>query len=154
MHDLGKQVKLDAKDKQLIALLKLNARTSVTELARHVHLARSTVQERIKRLEDNQVIQGYSVNINKEFTEQACICARVAIKARSPDQNTIIKQLSSLPEVTCCESISGNSDLFIEVQTQTTGQLEYVIDKIGQLKGVEHTESSIVLKRFFNRDGL
>lgn len=145
-------MKLDAKDKQLIALLKLDARTSITDLARHVHLARSTVQERIKRLETSQIIQGYSVNINKDFIEQANIRARVSIKARSPEQNIIIKKLGTFPEVTCCESISGHSDLFIEIQTSTTDQLEYVIDKIGQLKGVEHTESSIVLKRFFERN--
>ena len=65
--------------------------------------------------------------------------------------NTIIKKLSTFAEVTCCESVSGQSDLFLEIQTNTTDQLEDVIDKIGQLKGVEHTESSIVLKRFFNR---
>ncbi len=144
-------MKLDAKDKQIIALLKLNARTSTTELARQVALARSTVQERIKRLESKQVIQGYSVNINKDIIEQAKIRARVSITARSPAQNTIIKKLSTFAEVTCCESVSGQSDLFLEIQTNTTDQLEDVIDKIGQLKGVEHTESSIVLKRFFNR---
>src|SRR5690606_42132600 len=59
LHD-ALPISLDATDRRLIALLQDNARESVTELARKLKLGRSTVHERIARLERNGVILGYA----------------------------------------------------------------------------------------------
>lgn len=144
-------VKLDDKDKQLIALLQLDARTPVAKLARSVHLARSTVQERIKRLEDSGAIEGYRAILGAKVKQQPNIRARVAIKARAPEQNNLIKILCEMPTVITCESISGHWDLLLEIHTESTDQLEDFVDTISQQKGVEETESTIILKQFFTR---
>lgn len=142
---------LDAKDKQLLALLQLNARSSVAELARQVHLARSTVQERIKRLEQSGVIQGYSVNLNAENLAQKGIQSRVALTVKSPYFNKVIHALQLMGEVQSCETVSGQYDLMLKVHSDTPDQLDQIVERIGALTGVERTESSIILRQFFKR---
>lgn len=142
---------LDAKDKQLLALLQLNARTSAADLARQIHLARSTVQERIKRLEHAGVIEGYSVNLNVDRLAKEGIQSRVALSLKSPYFNSVIKALERMPEVQCCETVSGQFDLMLEVESKSPDQLDQIVEKIGALTGVERTESSIILRRFFKR---
>ena len=54
---------MDAKDRSLIALLRANARESTASLARKLGVARSTVQERLTRLEKDGTIAGYTVRV-------------------------------------------------------------------------------------------
>lgn len=145
-------VTLDSKDRQLIALLQENARTPVAELARAVHLARSTVQERLYKLEQTGVIEGYGVRLNPELIPRPDIRCHVAVCVRSPMLNAVVTALSAMPEVLCCETVSGQLDLVLSVATNTTEQLDTVVEKVGALPGVERTESSIVLRQFFNRN--
>jgi len=144
-------VKLDAKDRQLIALLQQNARTPVSDLARAVHLARSTVQQRILRLEQAGIIEGYRVQLNPELLPRPLLRSRVTVCARAPLLNTLVNALADMPEVVCCETVSGQLDLCLEVATDSPEQLDRVVEAIGALPGVERTESHIVLRQFFNR---
>lgn len=61
MISLGGIKMTESRDQKLLALLRRNARTSVTELAKALHVSRSTIQNRIARLETSGVIRGYSV---------------------------------------------------------------------------------------------
>jgi len=144
-------VKLDAKDHKLIAILQGNARTSIADLARTVHLARSTVQERLVKLEQAGVIEGYTVCLNRDLLPRRAIRSRVAVCVQSPRLSAVVRQLADMAEVICCETVSGQLDLMLEVATDTTEQLDEVVEAIGALPGVERTESNIVLKQFFQR---
>lgn len=145
-------MRLDGKDKQLIALLQLNARTSVADLARHIHLARSTVQERLKRLEQSGVIKGYSVMLNPAMESQPAIHSCISLSVKAPHLNNVIKLLEKLPEVQCCETVSGQFDLMLDVHTDTPETLDHLVEKIGLFTGVERTDSSIILRQFFKRN--
>ncbi len=57
----SRSITLDEIDRQLIALLQINARESVATLARHLGIARTTVNSRLERLEKNKVISGYGL---------------------------------------------------------------------------------------------
>ncbi|GAB3477055.1 Lrp/AsnC family transcriptional regulator [Marinomonas epiphytica] len=144
-------MQLDEKDKKIIALLQLNARTSLADIARQVYLARSTVQERIKRLEQAQVIEGYSLKLNTEQLQQTGILSRVVLSVKAVNFNKVIASLELMSEVRCCESISGKFDLMLEVHTGTPDKLDRLVERVGALPGVERTESSIILRRFFER---
>ncbi|MGB1239229.1 MAG: Lrp/AsnC family transcriptional regulator [Pseudomonadales bacterium] len=140
-------MKLDDKDKRLLALLQRDARTSTAQLAREVHLARSSVQARIARLEQRGVITGYHAALDQALLPSA-VRARVAVTASGAEQGELIAQLCELPCVNCCESVSGESDILLEICTASTEALEQVVDHINRLPGVERTQSSIVLKRY------
>lgn len=63
----GLRKMINSQDQKLLMLLRQNARASITELAKAMHVSRSTVQNRIARLEAGGVIRGYSVQLGGNF---------------------------------------------------------------------------------------
>ncbi|WP_438464373.1 Lrp/AsnC family transcriptional regulator [Marinomonas sp. PE14-40] len=141
----------DAKDKQILALLQLNARLPTADIARQVHLARSTVQERIKRMEQAGLIEGYAVKLNADLLPKIAIQSRVALSVKASHFNNVIRALELMPEVLSCETVSGQFDLMLKAQTTSPDKHDQLVERIGELNGVERTESSIILREFFKR---
>ena len=141
----------DAKDKQILALLQLNARLSTADIARQVHLARSTVQERIKRMEQAGLIEGYAVKLNADLLPKTAIQSRVALSVKASHFNHVIRALELMSEVLSCETVSGQFDLMLKAQTTSPDKHDQLVERIGELNGVERTESSIILREFFKR---
>ncbi|WP_261843288.1 Lrp/AsnC family transcriptional regulator [Aliamphritea ceti] len=142
---------LDTKDQHILALLQQNARMPTAEIARAVNLARSTVQERIRRLEEKGVIEGYGVRLNAQLLPRPQFFSRVSVSVLAPFQAAVIGILESIPQVYCCETVSGSIDLMLEIRAHDSAELDAVIEKISALKGVERTESGIILREFFRR---
>lgn len=140
----------DALDRQLIALLQNDARQSTMALAKRLKLARSTVHERIRRLERDGVIRGYSVRLGRDpFSDYAQAIALLSLAQRQ--QRVVIERLSKLPEVKLCFTISGESDLFLLLEAPRLEDLDAVIDEIVGHPGVERCRSFIVLARKIDR---
>jgi DNA-binding Lrp family transcriptional regulator len=141
---------IDATDRDLLALLRLNAREPVSELARKLDLARSTVQERMARLERSGVIGGYTIRAGEDFAGRQ-ITAHVMISVDPKMAAGLTADLKKMPEVRTLAAISGAFDMMAEVSAETTAKIDAVLDAIGHLKGVQKTMSSIVLSVKFER---
>lgn len=138
------------KDRQLLALLSENARASTSLLARRLGLSRTTVQARIERLEREGVITGYGVRLSDEF-ERNIVKAHVLITAGPKAVARVTAELAAIPEVRTLHSVSGSFDLIAIVAAQSISELDHLIDRIGELEGVERTLSSIILSTRINR---
>ncbi len=137
-------------DERLISMLRQNARASVSDLARSLNLSRSTVQTRIARLEQLGVIKGYILEFGEAFTRNQ-VSAHVSIKVRqklTTKTNVELRQISQISEL---YAISSEYDLIAVVQAQSTEQLSHLLDEIGNLDGVERTNSSVILETKFRR---
>jgi DNA-binding Lrp family transcriptional regulator len=141
---------LDNLDQQLIELLKVNARLPVVTLAKSLGCARSTVQLRLKALEDSGVISGYTVSVKKR-QQDSSIRAMVLISSDSMTEFDVIKGLTRRHEIVKLYSISGRYDLCAILTTESTQELDAVIDKIRAIKGVVDTFSTIVLSTKLDR---
>jgi len=141
---------LDKLDQQLIELLKVNARLPVVTLAKSLGCARSTVQLRLKALEDSGVISGYTVSVKKR-QQDSSIRAMVLISSDSKTEFDVIKGLTRRHEIVKLYSISGRYDLCAILTTESTQELDAVIDKIRAIKGVVDTFSTIVLSTKLDR---
>jgi DNA-binding Lrp family transcriptional regulator len=141
---------LDDTDRKLLALLRADAREAVSALARKLGLARSTVQERIARLERAGVIAGYTIRAGEDFAERQ-IAAHVMISVDPKMAASLTADLKKMPEVRSLAAISGAFDMMAEVAAETTAKIDAVLDAIGHLKGVQKTMSSIVLSVKFER---
>ena len=141
---------LDPTDRQLLALLRTDAREPVSSLARKLDLARSTVQERIARLERTGVIAGYTIRSGEDFAERQ-ILAHVMIAVDPKMAASVTADLKKMPEVRSLAAISGTFDMMAELAAETTAKIDAVLDAIGHLKGVQKTMSSIVLSVKFER---
>lgn len=137
-------------DLQLIALLQDNARRPVSELARELGLSRSTVQGRIRKLEQDGILRGYSVILGEEYTEQQ-ISAHVLIKVQQKLTASISRQLRALPQTEALYAVSGDYDMIAMIRSDSTASLNQILDEIGNLDGVERTNSSVILETKFKR---
>jgi len=135
---------INKKDEQLLSLLRVNARMSISELARSLNLSRSTVQNRIVKLEQSNVIKGYMVEYGSEYLKDL-VSAHVAIKVEQKLTQTTSAALAKIPQIAELYGISGEHDLLAVVQAKSLEQLSHTIDFIGNLNGVERTNSSIIL---------
>lgn len=131
-------------DRRLLALLREDARQPVTKLASDLGLSRANVYARLSRLEEEGVIEGYTVRLGEAY-DRRLIRAQVMIKALLKHAKAIEEALAHMPELSALHAISGEYDLIAVVEAETVGELNALIDRIGELEGIERTTSSILL---------
>lgn len=141
---------LNKQDQQLLLKLRQNARSSISDLARALSVSRSTVQNRIAKLEAGGVIRGYSVQLGGEFSANQ-VEAHVSIKVFQKLTSRTNTALEEISQVSQLYSVSGEYDLIAIVQAQSLEELSAVLDEIGNLEGVERTNSAVVLETRFRR---
>jgi len=137
-------------DTKLIDLLRSNAREPTASLARKLGLARSTVQERIARLEREGVIAGYTLRL-RDDAAAGRIRAIVMIATDAKRADRTAAELKKVTEVRSLYAVAGSFDLVASVETETTGRMDAILDRIGRTHGVARTVSSIVLSEKFSR---
>ncbi len=141
---------ISAQDEKLLSLLRVNARTSVSDLARALNLSRSTVQNRIAKLEHSGVIKGYAVEYGSEYLSDL-VSAHVLIKEKQKLTTKTNLELKKISQVVDLYAISGEYDLIAVVQAQSLDKLSHILEQIGNLDGVERTNSSVILETKFKR---
>lgn len=141
---------MNAVDEKLLALLLENGRESTSSLARKLSISRSTVQSKISRLEQSGVIQGYSAQLGDEYASKL-VSAHVLITVQQKQTAQTNIKLREIPQITALYAISGDYDLIAIVRTETTEQLSRILDAIGNLDGVERTNSSLILETKLRR---
>jgi DNA-binding Lrp family transcriptional regulator len=137
-------------DSRLISLLKANAREPTASLARKLGLARSTVQERIARLEREGTIKSYTVRLSED-AERENLHAVVMITTDPKQADRVAAELKRMTEVRSLSAVSGAYDMVAMVETDTTARMDAIIDRIGRAHGVARTVSSIILSEKFTR---
>jgi DNA-binding Lrp family transcriptional regulator len=140
---------VDTLDQKLIALLKVNARLPVVKIARALGCARSTVQLRLKALEESGAITGYTVSLAKRRAEGVSALVLIAVVSQSePD---VVHTLSRRHEVSKLYSVSGRYDLCAMVHAETTEEIEQVINRVRAVKGVTDTLTTMLLSTKVDR---
>jgi len=140
---------VDTLDKDLIALLKVNARLPVVKMAKALGCARSTVQVRLKALEDSGAITGYTVSLAK--SRASGVNALVLVTVESQSEPDVVLTLSRRHEVSKLYSVSGRYDLCAMVHSETTEDLERVINRVRAIKGVTDTLTTMLLSTKVDR---
>lgn len=141
---------LDATDRALLALLSANSRESTAELARKLHLSRSTVKDRINRLEQGGIITGYTIRYSEDFASSQ-IRAHVMISYDPKQSTRIVRSLRQLPSIKAVYAVNGIYDIIAHVSADSMADLDQALDLIGEIDGIEKTVSSIILSTKFER---
>jgi|ERR1017187_2427837 DNA-binding Lrp family transcriptional regulator len=147
---MRRNVQLDDKDRQLLGLLRQDARLATAALARELGVARTTVVERLKRLRKSGVIAGYTVRLNSELRKRVLrVHALLNIDAKKSD--AVVTALRDISQVRAVFAISGAMDCLALIEADTTDEIDSVLDAIGSIQGVAKTQSSLVLSVKFDR---
>ena len=138
---------MDTLDQQLIALLRLDARASVATLALKLKVSRGTVGNRITKLEDAGVINGYTVKLRPDATPNQ-ITAWMSIAVEGNKTREVISILLGEPGVSGLFDTNGRWDLLAELSAPSLGELANVLERVRLIKGIETTETSIHLQSY------
>ncbi len=120
---------IDSVDRKLIHALTKNARTSNAELARMVGLSAPSVGERIKRLEEAGVIEGYVAAVNPNALG-LFVSVWLRIRPIPGELHRVAQILRDLPEVVECDRITGDDCYLARAHVQSVAHLETLIDKL------------------------
>ena len=140
----------DKTDEALLAILKRNARESVSSIARSLGLSRSTVQDRLARLEERGPIAGYTVVLDEDQLRNT-LRAFATVMVEPQKTAIIVKELGSMDPVDAVYTVSGKFDLLVEISAANTAHMDRLIDRISEIPGVTRTETSIVLSTKIKR---
>lgn len=141
---------MDDLDEHLLARLRDNARAPVAELARALGLSRTTVQSRLARLERSGIIAGYAVKLAGAY-EAGRVQAFIMLTVEPKQAAAVTSALKRMPGVRRLQSVSGPFDLIATVEAAGVAEMDAIIDEIGSVKGVERTNTSLVLSTKFDR---
>lgn len=136
-------ITLTDKDRELLRLLKQDARQTVSSLAQALNISRPTVQNMIARLEA-VAIDRYTVKLKPEFAT-AAIRAFVLMKRDPKKSSAITAALRTMPQVATVYTIIGEYDMLIEIETDTYQVLDQLLTDIVVLDGVARTHTYMVL---------
>lgn len=143
-------VQITPKDEELIALLKVDLREPVASLARKLGLSRTTVQDRLRRLEESGVIAAYSIKLSREM-DQGGMRAFVTFAVEPRRQVEVARMLSRFPQIETLHTVSGKFDLIAQVKTASSEAMDKLIDDIGQIPGITRIETSVILSTKLDR---
>lgn len=141
---------LSDKDRELIALLRVNAREPVASLARKLSISRTTVQDRLRRLEQTKVIEGYALKLSDDATLIG-LKAFVTVEVEPRRTQDVTRALAKVPQLLSLHTVSGKFDLIALVGAANADELDVVLDRIGEVPGVTGTESAIILSTKLDR---
>ncbi len=138
---------LDATDQALIALLRQDARRPVALLAAKLGVARGTVNNRLRKLEQAGVIVGYTVQLRPDAQPDE-IRAWMGIQVEGNQTRLVIAGLLGDPGVAALHDTNGRWDLLAELRASSMAGLSQVLERIRLQKGIRGTETSIHLTTF------
>ena len=152
MKKQDKQAVLDGIDKAILRILMQNARTPVQEIARQLDLSGSAVHQRLKKLEDVNLIAGSYLKLNPAslgYSTTAYIGVYLDKAMRNPEA---VAQLKKIPEVVECHYTTGNWSILIKILSKNNEHLMQLLNhKIQSIDGVSRTETFISLHQQIDR---
>ena len=125
---------MDATDKQILALLERNARMSVKEIAASISLTPPAVSQRIRRLEQEGIIEGYTTVINLAGIGRS-IRALISLSVPPASREKFLQLAQQQKAVLQCHHVTGEYSYILSVATHDMESLERLINrfqKIGQ----------------------
>jgi DNA-binding Lrp family transcriptional regulator len=138
---------MDDIDQQLIAQLRQNARLSVADLAHRLKVSRGTVTNRLRKLEDQQVIVGYTVRLKPEAQGER-IRAWMGVLVEGNRTREVIASLLGEPGVSALHDTNGRWDLLAELEVGSMAELSEVLERVRLIGAIRSTETSIHLASY------
>lgn len=118
----------DLTDRSILIALAANARVTVRELAQSIGLSAPSVTERICRMEDTGVIDGYTITIDLRALGIG-IAAHLRIRPMPGEMNRVVGMLGEAPEIIEADRVTGDDCFFAKVVVSDLGALEALMDR-------------------------
>ena len=139
---------IDEIDAKILELLQRDGRMKRSDVAEEVNLSISAVSERMRKLEERDVIKGYKAIVDaKRLRLDITAFIRVSVDG-SEHYSSFVEQVTNMKHVLELHSITGEGSHVMKVRTKNTTSLERFLSDIQAIPGVSQTTTSIVLSTF------
>ncbi|MDX6747435.1 Lrp/AsnC family transcriptional regulator [Polaribacter sp. PL03] len=144
---------LDTTDKKLINLLQLDSKQTTKQLSLQLNLSVTAVYERIKKLENQKVIEKYVAIINKNKIEKSFLvfCHIKLIQHSKEYVTTFEREVLELEEVSECFHVSGDYDYILKIYVKDMETYRnFMVTKLTAIKYIGSTHSTFAIKQVKN----
>lgn len=137
---------MDEIDLSILNVLKKNARSSASQISNLVGLSIPAVTERIKKLEQAEIIQQYTIKINRQKTNQRLLAFIFVNIDKNENIDHFRNQIIKNNCVLECHHVAGEYDYLLKVVVEDTKALEFFLSNIlKKIKGVDSSNTIISL---------
>jgi len=143
---------LDETDRKIVKILIENGRTSYSDMAKTVGMKSPSVIERIKKLEAEGVIKGYSADIDyQKIGYDIVALIGLVIDKADNEESFKLKAMNFDDSIVECYDISGNYTMMLKVITKNTNTLAKLLKKLKKEPGFQETNTTIVFSMLFEK---
>ncbi|PIA66134.1 Lrp/AsnC family transcriptional regulator [Pseudomonas sediminis] len=135
---------MDKFDRQILTLLRSDARISVSQIAREINLSRSAVSERIRYLEESGVIRGYHAQV--AVPGEGGVRAYLELFYQNARCQDYVERMREYPEIRHCSGISGETDMLVLVEAPSMARLSEVRAAIEAFPQMQRVKTHVVVK--------
>ncbi len=139
---------LDERDIQILKLLQENGRVTASEISKTVDLSIPAISERIKKLNERELIKGYCAVLDHKKAGLDLTAFVFIVSEHSDHYQNFIKKATASPAVLECHSIIGSGSHILKVRAQNSQALEDLLYEIQNWPGVKRTQSNLVLSSY------
>ena len=139
---------LDNKDKKIIDILRVSGREPASSISEKIGVSVPTVIDRIKKLQDLGVIQGYKAVINSKKIGLDVSAIITIISESSSEYSSLVNKAIKEKFIEKCFTTTGNGSHVLLVNVENTDSLEKLLRNIQQWPGVRRTETQIILSSY------
>lgn len=137
---------MDNIDLKIINALKENSRSTSSEISKKVNLSIPAVAERIRKLEDGNIIEKYTIKINREKINYKLLAFIFLNIDKTENIENFRKSIVQYNSVLECHHVAGEYDYVLKVLVEDTKSLEYFLSStLKKIKGVIKSNTIIVL---------
>jgi DNA-binding Lrp family transcriptional regulator len=134
----------DSLDKQLISILRKDARASISKLAQVLQVSRGTVQNRLDRLVSSGAILGFTIRAHEQI-ESNVVRAIMMIEVVGRSTTQVINKLRGIPQLEKLHTTNGAWDLVADIRATSLEEFDKVLREVRTIEGVLNSETSILL---------
>lgn len=142
-------MKIDRVDEKILKVLQQDSRTTNLQLSEHIGVSASPCWRRVKRLEDEKIIKGYGVLLDRrKLGLGVMVFIRVSIDSHSEaEAKKFEEKVLELENVVACYSIGGDADFLLQVVSEDLDTYaDFSMSTIRRLPGIKEMQSMFILK--------
>ncbi len=143
---------INEKDFEILSLLKKDAKLTVQDISRKIMMPVTTVHNRIKKMEENGIIKGYSAIVDNKklginISAYVMICVEYrTLSGKKISQTKLAGEIKKNPLVDEASIVAGGTDIIIKIHAKDIDELNgFIINRLRDMEGVANTQTLVVL---------
>ncbi|WP_162224403.1 Lrp/AsnC family transcriptional regulator [Halorussus amylolyticus] len=138
-------MELDETDYAIIEALQEDARTPFSEIARRINMSSATVHDRVNRMEDAGVIEGYHAKVDPKMLDYD-ISAVVGLQVEQGQEQDTLDRLRDIPGVQEVHLTTGSWDVMMKVYAEDADRLrKLMFENVAQMDGFARSQTMVIL---------